>query len=205
MTITRTKDPAGLGPDLIRIVHDGKSSHEEITAALREIAEIYSLSGRVARLRRHPRLQSEADKLEARFDLMDLGGMGWRLLSAEALSNRLIEISNTAGMRLLARLASAEAVAVYLDASPKVIRDRSRQDGTHRLRGSRMPELDSWLDGADVTRTNAELFASLPSSDDDSDLYRDGDTVVEVQPTGNQRAVTRAGFDKRVTAARKRR
>lgn len=87
----------------------------------------------------------------------------------------------------------------------EVSRDRARQAGVTKKRRSKMPQLDAWLSAQLSTGTpsNDALWASLPSSDDDEDLYRDGDSVVETNREGRQHAIGRDGFDKRVTAIRK--
>lgn len=90
-----------------------------------------------------------------------------------------------------------------LEVQPELLRDRRRQAGTRKTRASRMPKLDAWLLAQDLSATNDQLFAALMTSDGDDDLYRDGDEVVEVNSEGREHTITREGFDKRVTQARK--
>src|SRR5438094_540052 len=86
---------------------------------------------------------------------------------------------------------------------PNLVRDEQRQAGTQKSRGgSRMPRLDAWLDeklAADGTASNQVLFDGLPGEKGDH-LYRKRDGSVW-EPTHQ---VSRKGFDKRVTEARKR-
>ncbi len=56
---------------------------------------------------------------------------------------------------------------------PLVQRDAMRQAGTHKLRGSRMPALDAWLDdelGEDPTVTPGVLWKRLPNSGNAEDV-----------------------------------
>lgn len=94
--------------------------------------------------------------------------------------------------------------------APLVERDTKRQTGTRKPRGSKMPVLDAWLDerlanNPDIS--NKELWRAVPSTRDDFErmgIYRDGSKFIEYRDD-SEREITAAGFDKRVTAARKRR
>lgn len=105
--------------------------------------------------------------------------------------------------------AEVMAVALCLTRTalrPKAERDDARQAGTRKKRRSRMPQLDAWLDEQDLNQSNDALWQSLPREDEtDGDFYRDGDKVVEKLRSGKEHDATSEGFDKRVTAARKRR
>jgi hypothetical protein len=146
--------------------------------------EFVGAADRIRRLRRHKELAKIADDLEARIP------QAQGEISADPF---WVELSR------------AEMLAVAYSAAPHIERDKKRQAGTRKARGSRMPKLDKWFDAADLSLKNDDLFAALPDGGSDSDLYRDGDTIVEVDRTGSEHDITRAGFDKRATAARKRR
>lgn len=89
---------------------------------------------------------------------------------------------------------------------PKAERDDARQAGTRKKRRSHMPQLDAWLDKQDLNQSNDALWQSLPREDEtDGDVYRDDDKVVEKLRSGKEHDATSEGFNKRVTAARKRR
>ncbi|WP_449428817.1 hypothetical protein [Rhodanobacter umsongensis] len=149
----------------------------------------HSPAARIERLREHERFQEKADELTVWLD--ELGG--------------------SANATLIAAIESAENEARNADVAPKIERDNARQVGTRQKRGNKMPKLDAWLDKQDLTLTNDKLWALLPD-DSEADVYRDGEQVCENHSHTSSRSehtVThhskRDGFDKRVTAARKRR
>ena len=92
---------------------------------------------------------------------------------------------------------------------PPAKRDHTLQESKRKPRGSKMPVLDGWLDSKlcmGFAYANDQLFDALPSDMDDwekAGVYSDGDAVIEYD--GDKRhEITRAGFLKRCTAARKR-
>lgn len=87
---------------------------------------------------------------------------------------------------------------------PGGARDAKLQVALGKSRPPRMPKLDAWLLSIELALSNDDLFDALPSEDVGDDLYRDGDGVVEVNANGKEYAIGRAGFNKRVTKARKR-
>ena len=86
---------------------------------------------------------------------------------------------------------------------PALARDAARQVGTRKLRGSRKPQLDEWLRDMGLEKSNDVLWERLPSPEYSEDLYRDGDSVVEISASGRERSIGRAGFDKRLAKLRK--
>lgn len=149
----------------------------------------HSPAARIARLRRHEPLQTKADELAA-----------W-----------LNEVGGQVNAALLLAIETAEGEALRADVAPKVKRDDARQEGMKKLRGSKMPKLDEWLDKQDLKLTSDKLWALLPD-DSMTDVYRDGEEVFENSARSSsrgERTIThhskRDGFDKRVTEARNRR
>lgn len=82
--------------------------------------------------------------------------------------------------------------------------EQSRREGSRKPRGSRRPKLDAWLDKQDLRATAAELFIRLPDADSDADVYRDGNTVVEVHRDRELQPLTYRSFANAVSRARKR-
>lgn len=93
----------------------------------------------------------------------------------------------------------------FEDVRPLIDAELSRREGAAKKRGSRSPKLDAWLDGQDLTLSNDVLWDALERLHEDDDLYRDADKLIEENARGKMHEMGRAGFDKRVTAARKRR
>lgn len=114
--------------------------------------------------------------------------------------------------RLHARLNEAEARARELLVQPWIERDAKRQKGTRAPRGSKMPILDGMLDDAlalDPKATNDALWHNVSADADACDfedkcVYRDHETLIE-RHGDREHSISRAGFDKRATSARKRR
>lgn len=112
MTSRRRSDPAGLLGDLVTVALDNDpNGPRELFELLAENAP----ASRIDRLRRHPQLAPEADRLAS------------RLGNARATPE------------LLVALASAELTAQYLDAAPRLIRDRRRQAGNAKGGKNRPP------------------------------------------------------------------
>jgi hypothetical protein len=107
--------------------------------------------------------------------------------------------------RAEARLMDVQRVAEFAaTALPALRKQWKEREDRARPRRSRMPALDAWLDETDLTATNDALFEALPDEAMGADLYRDGAHVVEISRDGKEHSITRAGFNKRVTQARKR-
>jgi hypothetical protein len=90
---------------------------------------------------------------------------------------------------------------------PSLKRDARLQAANRGPRGSRMPELDTWLDNelrANPGAANKALWKALPI-DVCARVYRDDDNVFETNRKGAGHPIGSAGFAKRVTAARQRR
>jgi hypothetical protein len=102
MSVKRTKDPAGLLPDRLRV--DWREPAADDCDAIVEILESATPRSRIQRLRQHAQLHAVADKLAAR-----LGENG------------------SADPRLLDDIAAAERAALYLAAAPAVIEKRRRK------------------------------------------------------------------------------
>lgn len=99
---------------------------------------------------------------------------------------------------------ASEVLHVGIELGPLARRDAKRQAGTRKPRASRRPKLDAFLDdelSQNPQATDDELWWAL-SGLEFSDLYIDGDRAFE-SPSDN--GITKAGFAKRATAARKRR
>lgn len=155
-----------------------------VPEAVAHLLRLKAPAARIERLRRHEQLQKKADELAV-----------W-----------LGELGGHANATLLLAIQNAEDEALRADVVPKVKRDDARQAGTRKKRRSHMPQLDSWLDEQDLNQSNDALWKSLPREDEtDGDFYRDEDKVVEKLRSGKEHDATSEGFDKRVTAARKRR
>lgn len=138
MSVKRTRDPAGLLGDHVRI--DLTNPQPGDTDVINELMEYNSPRRRIERLRRHAQLVSSADRLD----------------------RELIRLSGSADHRLHAEIASAEQQALYLDAAPKVIRDQVRQAGTRK---ERRPEITEWIDGRLALRLDenaAAMWAAAP-------------------------------------------
>ncbi|HKR77527.1 MAG TPA: hypothetical protein VJR95_12775 [Rhodanobacter sp.] len=171
-----------------------KQAGNEVPTLLDSVSRVlksHSPAARIERLRKHKSLQERADELDQ-----------W-----------LNELGGHANAVLLLAIQTAEEEALRVDVGPKVERDYARQVGTRQKRGNKMPKLDAWLDKQDLTLTCDKLWALLPDdSESDADIYRDGEQVCENHShisSRSEHTVThhskRDGFDKRVTAARKRR
>ncbi|HEX7338879.1 MAG TPA: hypothetical protein VF271_02990 [Rhodanobacteraceae bacterium] len=139
----------------------------------------------------------------------------WQVDEVEAELSRAFKLYRD-GERLAAIEAASAAwsksvhMRDLVEKRPVIARDARRQEGTRNKRGSRMPELDAWLDerlGCNLPVRNDVLWEMLPDERDDfqrAGVYRDGEKVVEYRDDA-EHVITRAGFNKRVTAARKRR
>lgn len=96
---------------------------------------------------------------------------------------------------------------------PKARHNENLRSSQKRLRGSKMPKLDAWLDSQNLDLPCDDLWELLPSSDENEKLYRDGKKVVEVfaeikrngDSNTRDHSIGRDGFDGRVRSARKRR
>lgn len=178
MTVKRTKDPAALLPARVE-VSGADLTPERVLRLLKQSTP----AARIERLRRHESLRTQADGLAARLD------------------------SGNADGPTLALLGAVEQTALYLDARDRLIRDGRRQAGTQKG-GSRMPQLDAWLDARLAEQDGAtvkELWGLLPDDAHGGDLYLDGDRVYEYPEHGGREKDTGwSGFCRRVTEAKKR-
>lgn len=134
MAVRRTKDPAGLLPDLVTVIDEGSPGDFD---ALVEILEAGTPEARVERLRVHPQLVASADKLAAKLE----------------------KTGGNASDRVLAEIAAAEHSALYLVAAPQAKRDKARQDGTKKPREP-VAGLQAWID-AQVKRATGETAGQL--------------------------------------------
>jgi len=101
--------------------------------------------------------------------------------------------------------AQLETDRLYQRTRPLVEKDEKEQFRKSLPRRSRMPKLDAWLEARSLAVSNDVLFKALPEAESGfDDLYRDDDRVMEVNDKGKEHSITRAGFDTRVTRARKR-
>ena len=175
MTITRWKDPAGIIPDKVSIdlADGGDMEHRDAVFAL---LESKTPAARIERLRRHPELISDADKLATNCSL-NAGSADWHLL---------------------ALIANAEQRALYLDACPALVRDAARLAGSRKPRGCRMPRLDAWIRKKLEIKDykNSELFGMIG---DGLHLYIKDGCVVE----DGKAPIGRSAFDRRVLAMKR--
>jgi hypothetical protein len=174
MTVKRYRDPAGLLPDRVTIQNDGAKGDTE---QIRNLLKANTPQAHIDRLRVYEELKPLADHLQS--------------LLANCNGDPL----------LLAQIAQEELKALYINAAPHVIRSKKLLAASKKSRGSRMPLLDKWLDGRDLTKTAKELFRLLPS---DGDLYRDGEKIIEFNPKGKEKAIGFPSFQRRIQMAKDR-
>lgn len=186
MSTTRKRDPAGLA-NYLRVELDGGTADFDDVA---HILQANAPKARIEQLRRHEVMRVVANELAARYK----------------------EGGEKADMRLLNDLAAAEWRALYLDVAPQRTIETRRRRELKRPRHSKMPKLDEWLDKQDLKLTNDKLWALLPNdSESEADVYRDGEQVCENRShisSRSEQTIThhcgRGGFNRRVTAAIKR-
>lgn len=166
-------------------------------AQLEDAIKVYRFTNaesRIEQLKRHAELYEAAEKLARELPVKE-GRMSKDMRAI------------IPGGPFWTDLAHAEMLAIAYDAAPRINRDDSRQAGTRKKRGSRMPKLDKAIAEYLVVHPQAsvtDIWNSLPSSRDDfkrAGIYRDGDSVVEYHDE-HERPTGRAGFAKRVTAAK---
>jgi hypothetical protein len=181
--VTREADPLAIEPDRIRVELDGADPAAEISAVWESIRS-FSSDARLARLEVFPELCGVAGRLRAELAACEGHATDdWRR-----------------------RLADAEKIATRLHLAADAIRARALNARQKDPRGSRAPLLDKWLDAAvqrQPAATAKQLWKQLPA---DGSLCLDGDLVIEDRPDGRPRAgIAFAGFQARLTAAKKRR
>jgi hypothetical protein len=162
-------------------------------------------------------LPSTPDSIRARANVMleanpkRAGADYWRRAAAFAnLTSKAIEAGDAEGAAHAAMGMIRQAIHAELleGPIPQLRRDAARQAGTRKPRGSRKPLLDAWLDKrleANPAASSEALWNALKGADQDGDLYVDGESLIEVNEVGREAVIKRAGFDARLTAARKRR
>jgi len=104
----------------------------------------------------------------------------------------------------------AEEHAFYLEAAPYVIRNKALHASQSKLKGSKMPKLDAWLDVQDLKLSPKRLWKLLPVGEanlENSDVYRNesDDQVIESNEAGKKHPITEHGFEHRIRAAKNRR
>jgi hypothetical protein len=173
-------DKTGIEPDRIAYnltTYTGTTPEVELLRLL-SAADVGSPGARLTRLRHHPQLADRAERVAQRLSK-----------NGEADAITLLEI------------VKLEAAAYRMQAAVPLRRDRKLQVSKGKPRGSKHPLLDAWLDAQLRDRPDAMndwLWGEIPTASS-LDLFRDGSEVC-VKDSWLQRA----GFDKRVTEARKR-
>ncbi len=119
MTIERFPYEVSVLPDKVRVKFDGKHDPKEADALIKQAIMNSTPRARIEKLRRHPEMGAEADRLQA-------------LLAAGVTDDGFFD-----------KIALAEKDAFLLDAHPKLLRDAKRQAGARK---ERRPEITHWIE-----------------------------------------------------------
>ena len=200
MAVKRTLliDP-DTGERSVRVTVDVTQPTPEDGDAIRQMLQDASTPGRLREARaRLPELEGLPEYAEA-LSVLEHG--------ERACAEKSWPTADAAWLEFCALYEHGKRRREILATAPKVARDDARQGGTRKPRGSRMRQLDAWLDAAlraTPQATAKELWRALPT-DTTKDVYCDGDRVCESKADGRERSIGYDGFEARLTAAKNRR